>query len=115
MSETRIRLLIDEDVWQGLGDALRQEGYDAISVTEAGYKGLSDEEILTKASEAGRAVLSHNSQDFALLAERCFFEEITHAGIILSRQFSKGELLRRTLALLKDLTPALLANTLRFV
>jgi predicted nuclease of predicted toxin-antitoxin system len=115
VSETGIRLLIDEDVWQGLADALRQKGYDAISVTEAGHKGLSDEEILTKASEDGRAVLSHNSQDFAPLAERCFFEDIPHAGIILSRQFHKGELLRRTLALLKDLSPESLANTLRFV
>jgi predicted nuclease of predicted toxin-antitoxin system len=113
--ESSIRLLIDEDVWQGLAVALRDAGYDAVSVTEAEYKGLADTEILAEAAAAGRAVLSHNIQDFAPLAERCFFEQIPHAGIIVARQFEKGELLRRTLALLETLTRENLANTLRFI
>jgi biotin operon repressor len=36
--------LIDEDVWTGLAEALRQAGYDVVSVNEVGRKGLSDEE-----------------------------------------------------------------------
>ena len=115
MPEAPLRLLLDEDVWQGLAAALREAGYDAISVTEAGYKGLSDEEILTEAAAAGRAVLSHNIQDFAPLAEACFFENHPHAGIIVARQFEKGELFRRVTALLETLTPEALANTLRFI
>jgi predicted nuclease of predicted toxin-antitoxin system len=110
-----VRLLIDEDVWQGLAAALREAGYDAISATESGYKGMADEEILAEASQAGRALLSHNIQDFAPLAEHCYFEGIPHAGIILARQFGKGELLRRTLALLKAVCRDDLENTLRFI
>jgi hypothetical protein len=60
-------------------------------------------------------VFNHNIQDFAPLAEACFFQGRTHAGIIVARQFEKGELLRRTLALLATLTPETLANTLRFI
>jgi hypothetical protein len=40
---------------------------------------------------------------------------LNHSGIIVASQFDKGKLLQRTLALLKLLTPELLANTLRFV
>lgn len=109
------RLLLDEDVWQGLAAALRDAGYDAISVTEAGYKGFSDDEILATATAAGRAVVSHNIQDFAPLAEARFYLDIPHAGIIVARQFEKGELLRRIIALLTTLTPEMLANTLRFI
>lgn len=115
MPESAPRLLLDEDVWQGLAVALREAGYDAVSVTEAGYKSLSDEEILAAATGEGRAVLSHNIQHFAPLAEACFFQGIPHAGIIVARQFEKGELLRRLLALLETLTSATLANTLRFI
>ncbi len=115
MPERAPRLLLDEDIWQGLAAVLREAGYDAASVTELGYKGLSDEEILAAAAAAGRAVLSHNIQDFAPLAETCFFENRPHAGIIVARQFKKGELLRRVTALLETLTPETLANTLRFI
>ncbi|MDX9952715.1 MAG: DUF5615 family PIN-like protein [Anaerolineae bacterium] len=115
MPERAPRLLLDEDVWQGLALALREAGYDAVSVTEAGYKGLSDVEVLVEATAAGRAVLSHNIQDFAPLAEVCFFENRPHAGIVVARQFEKRELLRRVVALLETLTPEALANTLRFI
>jgi predicted nuclease of predicted toxin-antitoxin system len=113
--ETTLRLLLDEDVWHGLAVALREAGYDVLSVTEAGYKGHSDEEILALATADDRALLSHNIQDFAPLAEAYFFQQRSHAGIIVARQFEKGELLRRTLVLLEALTPETLANTLRFI
>ncbi len=58
MPERAIRLFLDEDVWQGLSKALRTAGYDALSVTEAGCKGLSDTEILAYTSDQGRAVLT---------------------------------------------------------
>jgi predicted nuclease of predicted toxin-antitoxin system len=113
--ERAIRLLLDEDVWQGLSKALRDAGYDAVSVTEAGCKGLSDEEILAYAIDQDRAVLTHNAQDFAPLAETYFLQGVGHPGIIVARQFEKGELLRRMLALLGALRPETLASTLRFV
>ena len=111
----RPKILIDEDVWTGLAEALRQAGYDAISVSELGRKGLSDEEQLAYAVVEGRAVITHNIQDFAPLAEIHFQRSLPHAGIIVARQFEKGELLRRTTALLEAVTPEALANTLRFI
>jgi predicted nuclease of predicted toxin-antitoxin system len=112
---SRIKILIDEDVWIGLVEALRQAGYDAVSVSELGRKGLSDEEQLAYAVSEGRAIITHNIQDFAPLAEIYFQQHRPHAGILVVRQFQKGELLRRALALLEPLTPETLANTLRFI
>jgi predicted nuclease of predicted toxin-antitoxin system len=114
LAESSIKLLLDEDVWQGLARVLRDAGYDALSVTEAELKGLSDEEILTQAVLQGRAVLTHNIRDFAPLAATYYTQGIEHPGIIVSKRFEKGELLRRTLRLLGSLTAETLANTLRF-
>jgi predicted nuclease of predicted toxin-antitoxin system len=115
MPERDIRLLIDEDVWDGLAAALREAGYDAVSVAEIERKGFSDEDQLAHASAEQRAIITHNAQDFAPLAKTCFFQEFRHYGIIIARQFEKGTLLRRTLTLLDRLTVKSLANTLRFV
>jgi hypothetical protein len=112
--EGAVRLLLDEDVWQGLAQALRDAGYDSVSATEVGCKGLSDAEILFYAIEQNRALLTHNIRHFAPLAADYYARNIEHSGIIVSRRFEKGELLRRTLALLASLTPEALANTLRF-
>lgn len=102
-------------MWVGLAAALRQAGYDAVSVNELERKGFSDEEQIAFAAAEGRAILTHNIQDFAPLAEVYFNRGTKHCGIIVARHFEKGELLRRTLALLNALTPQKLANTLRFV
>jgi hypothetical protein len=40
-----IRLYIDEDVHRNLGAALRQQGYDSLTVNEAGNTGLSDSQM----------------------------------------------------------------------
>jgi predicted nuclease of predicted toxin-antitoxin system len=112
---SRLRILIDEDVWTGPAEALRQAGYDVVSVNEVGRKGLSDEEQLAFAIAEDRAFLTHNIQDFAPLAEIYFQHSRSHAGIVVARQFEKGELLRRTLILLETLTPETAANTLRFI
>jgi len=115
MPERDIRLFIDEDVWDGLAAALREAGYDAISVAESKRKGFSDEDQLAYAIAERRAIFTHNAQDFAPLAEAYYFQGIRHCGIIVARHFEKGRLLRRTLTLLDELITESLVNTLRFV
>ncbi|MEW5869169.1 MAG: DUF5615 family PIN-like protein [Chloroflexota bacterium] len=109
------RLFLDEDVWVGLVHALREAGYDAVSANDVGRKGFSDEAQLAYATAEARAILTHNIQDFAPLALLYYEQGISHHGIIVARHFEKGELLRRTLALLRSVTADQLANTLRFL
>ncbi|MBI3914439.1 MAG: DUF5615 family PIN-like protein [Chloroflexi bacterium] len=92
---------------EDIAEALRQRGYDALGAAEAGMLERPDSEQLEYAASVGRAILTYNSHDYALLAGKWFEEGRVHSGIILSQQFSKrefGELLRQTLRLLNVLT-----------
>ena len=110
-----IRLLLDEDVWPGLAEALRNAGYDTISVHEIGRLGFSDTAQLDFAITENRAIISHNIRDFVPLAQMYAQDGIDHPGIIVAVHFAKGTLIRRTLHLLVSLTPEQLSNSLRFV
>lgn len=112
---TQIRLLLDEDVWPGLATALQEAGYDAISVHEINRTGFSDEDQLIFAIATNRVVITHNIRDFASLAQQYAKQQLSHPGIIVARQFEKGALIRRTVALLSSLTVEKIQNTLRFV
>ena len=60
-------LLADENVHPEVIDFLRKAGLDVASVSEQGQYGLPDSQVLQKATEAGRVVLTHDS-DFGGLA-----------------------------------------------
>ena len=91
------RLLLDEDVWPLLSVALRQSGYDAVHVLDLGLSGRTDVDVLRTAVEQGRAVYTHNTRDFMLLATVYARTATPHAGIIVSTQGAFGDLLRRLL------------------
>ena len=108
-----IRLFLDEDVWPGLAIALREHGFDVVHVHEAKRGGMSDADQLTYAVQEGRAILTHNTKDFVPLVIEYFFDGRSHVGVILSPQIEKGELMRRTLNLLRALSAEEIANTAR--
>jgi predicted nuclease of predicted toxin-antitoxin system len=60
-------LLADENVHSDVIVFLREAGLDVESVSEQGQFGLPDTQVLQQATEAGRAVLTHDS-DFGGLA-----------------------------------------------
>jgi len=115
MSDLKILLLLDEDVWVGLATALQDNGYDAISVHKIGRNGLTDEEQMAFAVLEERAIITHNVGDFVSIAQRYFYQENDHYGVIIAPHIEKGALLRRTLTLLDSTTRERLMNTVRFV
>ena len=75
----KITLLLDEDVRPILGEILRQRGYDAVHVLDAGRTGQSDAEQLAYAVSQRRTILTHNIRHFRLLNQRLTdFTERTH-------------------------------------
>ena len=112
---TQIQLYLDEDVWQGLAITLREAGFDVIHVYDVGRGGLSDEAQLAYAATEGWAILTHNSKDFVPLAVAYYFDGEEHAGIIVSEQVEKGELVRRTKKLLTILSTEEVKGTLRYL
>ena len=59
------------------------------------------------------AAASAYGLDFVPLTIEYFFNERSHAGVILSPQIEKGELVRRTLNLLRSLSAEKIAGTVR--
>ena len=103
-------------MWLGLANALRERGFDVLHVYEAQRGGMSDADQLAYAAREGRAILSHNTRDFELLAAESYFgERAHHFGLILSPQISKSALRRRTLNLLRSLSATEIAGTVRYL
>ena len=105
-----IRLFLDEDVWPGLAPPLRERGFDVVHAHEVERGGMSDADQLDYSAQEERTILTHNAKDFVPLAIEYFFKDRSHAGVILSPQVEKGELVRRTLNLLRSLSAEEIAN-----
>ena len=113
-----VALYTDEDVSPDLAPALRRRGYVPQSAAEAGNMEISDEAQLTYATEKGMALFTYNIQHFIPLIQAWYLAGRTHAGLILSEQFSQrqfGELLRRVLRLLNRWTADEVKNQIVFL
>jgi dihydroorotase-like cyclic amidohydrolase len=108
-----VAIYTDEDVHARLAAEIRERGFDAVSTFEKGNDTLGDEEQLEYAASQGRAILTHNQQDFAPLHEKWQREGREHAGIVLSPRIPIGELLHRILRLLDQVTADEMRNNLR--
>ena len=92
-----MRFLVDECTGPGVARWLRERGYEVYSVYEEG-RGMSDEEVIGKASEEGW-VLVTNDKDFG---EKVYRERHPHKGVVLlrledERVGNKIEVLKRLL------------------
>src|SRR4029077_5899944 len=111
-----IFLYTDEDVTDRLASLLQERGYEAESVLKAGTTGWTDEEQLAFAASRGWTLLTYNRRDFSALARHWPDASPSHAGIILSRQFSirqTGELLRQVCRLIENVPAGEMRNTVR--
>ena len=64
-----LRFFIDEDPQQDLAKTLGALGLDAVATREAGTKGASDARQLEFAAAQGRALITCNATDYALIHE----------------------------------------------
>lgn len=110
-----ITLLIDENVDDKLGPALRRYGYIALTAREAELKGRKDEDLLEYAAQNKMALLSHDIADFAKLHERWLAEGKEHYGIILTSTTEFRPLLKKVLELLDHFTASELINQRKFI
>jgi|SRR3954467_5533546 len=111
-----IFLYTDEDVTDRLALLLRERGYEAESALEVGTAGLTDEQQLSFAANRGWTLLTYNRRDFVVLAKQWQDAGQSHAGIILSHQFSNrqtGELLRQVCRFLEGVSADEMWNTVR--
>lgn len=112
---TAMRFFMDEDVYGAVALALRRAGIDAISTTETGRVGESDESQLDWASDAERVIVTFNVGHFADLHAGRLAQGRRHAGIVVSSQRPIGEVLRRLLHLARALDAEAMCDRLEFL
>lgn len=81
-----VLILTDEDVALSVLSELRDLGHDVLTAHEAGLanKRIPDSELLARATDLGRVVLTMNRKDY----RRLHRSGVQHAGIILSTRSS---------------------------
>jgi Domain of unknown function (DUF5615) len=76
-------LLLDEMHAPAVADALTAEGWDIVAVvSERALRGMADEDLLEHASAEGRALVTENIADVAVVAARWAHDQRDHAGLI---------------------------------
>jgi hypothetical protein len=101
---SQIRIFTDEDMQSLIAAKLRAAGFDAVATPEANRLGESDPSQLRWAAQQGRILASYNVSDFARLHPVWMKQGLTHAGIVVSRQGSIGDVLQRLLHLARTLS-----------
>jgi len=113
-----VSLYIDEDITNQLAALIRKRGYEAVSAIDLGKIEVPDHDHLAYATEQRRTLLTYNERDYVELARQWASEGHTHYGILISDQFSLrqvGELLRRTLNFLDQVTADEMINVVRYL
>jgi hypothetical protein len=110
-----IRFFTDEDVYGAIAGALRRAGFDATSTAEASRLRESDDAQLRWAASHGFAIVTFNVGHFAARHVAWIQRGEHHAGIIVSRQYSIGEVVRRLLHLANTLDAETMRDRLEFL
>ena len=104
MSRLFIELYLDEDVSVLVAGLLRARGFGVQTTREAGRTGARDDEQLAYAVGRRRALLTHNRDDFARLAEEYFAGGRKHYGLFIAVRRPPQEVARRLLIILNQTT-----------
>jgi predicted nuclease of predicted toxin-antitoxin system len=104
-----MRLLLDGHINPAVAKQLCDQGYDVVTVQEVRMRGSSDEELLSFASGAKRAIVTYNIRDFQILLADWHRAGRHHAGIIFvsertATQTRPGLLVRALARLLEKLS-----------
>jgi predicted nuclease of predicted toxin-antitoxin system len=113
--KTPLRLLLDEQIWKYLAKLLREQGFDVIHVYEVDLAATPDERIMAYAAGEHRAVVTFNVRDFVPLAVQYYEDGKEHYRVVVSKELSHGELKRRVMNLLENVTAEELMNSVRYL
>ena len=115
MSRLFIELYLDEDVSVLVAELLRARGFNVQTTQETGRKAAADEEQLAYAVSRRRALLTHNRDDFARLAQEYFTSGHNHCGVIIAVRRPPHELVRRLLVILNQTTSDEVENQVMYI
>jgi Domain of unknown function (DUF5615) len=111
----KVSFYFDEHVQAALAEALKTRGVSILTTQEAGNVGVEDIHQLAYATKNGRAMLSYNKRDFALIHYQWMRIGRSHSGIILSDQLPIGVILRRIMKLYYSVDQDGMKNRLEYL
>ena len=115
MKQLFIELYLDEDVSYVVATILRNRGFAVTTAREEGKLGLGDSEQLAFAAMHGRAILTHNRNDFLELARTYYAAGNNHSGIIIARLRPPKELVQLLVLILDHVTAYEFQNQVRYI
>ena len=115
MSDRFIHVYLDEAVHVVVADRLRARGFQATTARDVGNLAVPDPVHLAYATMQGMTIVTHNRDDYVLLAEAAFATEQPHAGIILAVRRPPQEIAQWLLAILNDVTADEMQNQVRYI
>lgn len=115
MSRLFIELYLDEDVSVLVAELLRARGFSVQTTREVSHMGAADDEQLIYAVSQRRALLTHNRDDFARLAQEYFEGGRSHYGVIVAVRRPPHEIVRRLLLILNQTTSDEMENQVIYI
>lgn len=115
MNQLFMQLYLDEDVDVLIADLVRARGFIVATTQESRHIGSSDEEQLEHAVNLQSTFLTHNREDFEVLAEEYFSTGREHYGIIIAVRRSPYEIVRRLLMIMNEFTADEMKNQIRYI
>jgi hypothetical protein len=112
---SQIRLFTDEDMQGAVAVQLRAAGFDAIATPEAHRRAESDTCQLLWAAREGRTLATYNVSDFARIHHEWMKQGRHHLGIVVSRQRSIGDVLRRIFHLVRTVSAEEMQDRLEYL
>lgn len=107
-----IKFHLDENVGHSIAVALRREGIDVTTSTQAALNGADDPTQLAHATAQGRVLITHDRDHL-----RLHHQGVAHAGIVYNRQGSRspGEIVGGILLIWDVLDPDDMVNQVEYL
>ena len=115
MSSVFARIFLDEDIDPLVGDMLRSHGFEVTTTQGEGRKGCTDQDQMLFAAENRFLLLTHNRQDFEIIAREYFENGRSHYGIVVAVQRPPRELAKRLLMIVNKFTADELRDQLFYI
>lgn len=86
-----MRFLLDEMYSERVAERLAEQGHDAVHVRSIGMAGAADADVLSRAAEEGRALVTENAADLLPLLDQRQGAGLAMAPVLIALKAGRGQ------------------------